>query len=697
MQRSSMLFHFIGAVGLVGLLSGCGSGGGGTTTTTGGTTSGSAAATGTVTGFGSVIVDGKEFDTSEASFTVDGELGSRDDLKLRRLLKLGMTVTVTGSFDGSKWVASTLVQKDAVEGLVQSIAADGSSLVVMGQTVLLDRATLIDNNISGQNILSLLVGKDSVEVNGYIRPTGEIQATFIEKKDTGTVTPEVRGIVSGHDAVAKTFQIGALIVNYAGANFINMPDPNGTPWNGLFVEVKGTDINSFDSVTTTLTASRVDPENQGLANNNIDQFDVQGVVTQTRVDGTADFLVGTTRVRTTTSTQCVGVTCDNIAVNARLSVHGQLANGILTATHVVTNAAPVITSTAILAGTQGLAYSYDVDATDANGDTLTYSLVDTLVAGLPVPVPFGMTIDPATGVISWTPTAQVGPNPVTVQVSDGSLVGTQPFIVTVAAAVTPAAPVFITPKTLPPAFEQTLYTTTVNATDANGDTLTYSLVPTPVAPNLVVPVPVGMTIAPGTGLISWIPSVNGSVFVTVRATDPGGLFASETFTINVNAATAACGVTFGFDDLTRGGFNVTQQGFWTNEGPNVFSTSTSGSAILVQRDLEVEIHNGSPRFIQPELTFLGVTLINRGTTDVTFAVIGYIGIHGVTNFYYTVTIKVGGPSVTVLNSILDNSNRPMNVPIERLEVNGVSLPLPTPDFGVSSLAVGTAGGAPTCP
>jgi hypothetical protein len=692
MQRSSMLFHLLGAASLLGLLSGCGSGGGGTTTTTGGTTSGSAAATGTVTGFGSVFVDGKEFDTSGASFIVDGEPGAKDDLKLKQLLKLGMTVTVTGSFNGNKWVADTLLQKDAVEGPVQSIAADGLSLAVMGQTVLIDSTTLIDKNILGQNILSLLQGQDSVEVNGYIRPNGEIQATFIERKDPGAVTPEVRGFVTGHQPGLNTFQIGALIVNYAGANFSNMPDPTATPWDGLVVEIKGTGPNSFNPVTTTLTASRVEPENQGLATNNIDQFDVQGFVTQTQVGGTDDFLIGTTRVRTTASTEFLGVTLGSITVNAKLSVDGQLANGILTAKHVVANAAPVITSTPILAGTQGVAYSYDVNATDVNGDTLTYSLVDTLVAGLPVPAPFGMTIDPATGVISWTPTAQVGPNPVTVQVSDGSLVATQPFIVTVAAAVAPAAPVFITPITLPPAFVQTPYATTVIATDANGDAITYSL---------VGPAPAGVTIDPATGLISWTAAVGqlGPNVVTVQAQDDSSsnLATSRTFTINVNQATAATGVTFGFDDLTRGGYNVTQPGLWTlgANGKDAFSTA-SGSAIIVRGDLTVIIDSqGRPRFNNPEFMFMGVTLINNGSTDTTFAVIGYTGEDGVTDFYYTVTLKPGDPPFRVENSFLDNLNRPMNVPIERLEVNGISLF--TSNFGVSCLGVGTSGTAPPCP
>ncbi len=101
-------------------------------------------------------------------------------------------------------------------------------------------------------------------------------------------------------------------------------------------------------------------------------------------------------------------------------------------------------------------------------------------------------------------------------------------------------------------------------------------------------------------------------------------------------------------------------------------------------------------FNNPEFMFLGVTLINRGTTDVTFAVAGYNGSHGVTTFYYTVTLRAG-ESVQVRNSSLDNIGRPMNVSIDRLEVNGVSLPLPTPEFGVSCLSVGTSGSAPTCP
>ena len=85
------------------------------------------------------------------------------------------------------------------------------------------------------------------------------------------------------------------------------------------------------------------------------------------------------------------------------------------------NSAPVIESTPITTAKEGVAYTYDVEATDPNGDTLEFSL---LVH------PTGMTINSTTGVISWTPTeAQIGANEVVVEVSDGSKSATQPFTI----------------------------------------------------------------------------------------------------------------------------------------------------------------------------------------------------------------------------------------------------------------------------
>jgi len=87
------------------------------------------------------------------------------------------------------------------------------------------------------------------------------------------------------------------------------------------------------------------------------------------------------------------------------------------------NRAPTITSTAVTGATINLLYTYDVNATDPDGDTLTYSLTTN---------PTGMIINSSTGFITWTPTiAQIGDNDVEVKVSDGKLSDSQVFVIEV--------------------------------------------------------------------------------------------------------------------------------------------------------------------------------------------------------------------------------------------------------------------------
>jgi len=85
------------------------------------------------------------------------------------------------------------------------------------------------------------------------------------------------------------------------------------------------------------------------------------------------------------------------------------------------NYAPIITSIPIETAIMGVKYIYGVEATDPDGDTLTYSLTTN---------PDGMAIDSSTGVISWIPTA-VGAYDITVEASDGELSDSQGFTIIV--------------------------------------------------------------------------------------------------------------------------------------------------------------------------------------------------------------------------------------------------------------------------
>ncbi|WAK00232.1 putative Ig domain-containing protein [Methylobacter sp. YRD-M1] len=181
-----------------------------------------------------------------------------------------------------------------------------------------------------------------------------------------------------------------------------------------------------------------------------------------------------------------------------------------------TNTAPSVTTIANQTATAGQSFSLPVQASDAEGDALTFSLTA---------APAGMSINSASGVIAWTPAnGQEGSHSVTVQVSDGQQSTTTSFNVTVEPApVANTAPVITSTPVTTAALGLT-YSYRVTATDAPGDTLTFSLVSGPA----------GMSINPSTGQITWLVLQRDPQSISVRVTDQGGLSATQNFTITVN-------------------------------------------------------------------------------------------------------------------------------------------------------------------
>jgi len=194
----------------------------------------------------------------------------------------------------------------------------------------------------------------------------------------------------------------------------------------------------------------------------------------------------------------------------------------LTVLNVVTgNNDPIITTTAVTQVYENQAYSYDVDATDVDGDTLTYSLTTS---------PSWLSINSNTGVITGT-APEVSSDTdysVTVQVSDGNGgFATQTYTLTVKNVVTGNNDPIITTTPITQVYENQDYSYNVDATDADGDTLTYSLTQNPL----------GFLIDSTTGLITGTaPSVNQDTAYTVsiEVSDGNGGFATQTYTLTVN-------------------------------------------------------------------------------------------------------------------------------------------------------------------
>ena len=100
-----------------------------------GSVSVSSVSSGTVTKLSSVNVSGTEYDNSNAFYCIDDEPCSTENN-----LKLGMVVLVKGTAQSPSQgtvtrMADTITFEGTVEGVVQSVAPDGSSLVVLGQFV----------------------------------------------------------------------------------------------------------------------------------------------------------------------------------------------------------------------------------------------------------------------------------------------------------------------------------------------------------------------------------------------------------------------------------------------------------------------------------------------------------------------------------------------------------------------------------
>jgi RHS repeat-associated protein len=168
-------------------------------------------------------------------------------------------------------------------------------------------------------------------------------------------------------------------------------------------------------------------------------------------------------------------------------------------------------------------YRSTAQGSDPDHDPLAWSLVGTYPAGL--------VLDPLTGVLAWVPTDdQIGPHDLTVRVEDGQGGwATRTVTITVRGADLPPR---FDPTPPPLATEHQPYTFQVRASDPEGESLTYALVPLP-----GVTYPADLSVS-AVGLLSWAdPTPTGPQRVAVQVQDEAGNVIVQGFTLIVAAAT----------------------------------------------------------------------------------------------------------------------------------------------------------------
>jgi len=255
----------------------CGGGGGGSVA--GGGIGGTGiTASGAITGFGSIKLNGLVFDTTNATRIVDG-VPAADDAALA----VGMVVTVKGtlSTDGVNGTADQIEYDDDVQGPLQGpiVEVDQTkSFSVMGIQVDVDRIATVFANTD----YDLLADGDLVELSGFFDGAGILHASRIEDKGGSQV--EVKGQVNSFGPLGRTFTLdvrnGAVqyTVDYSAITLPALLSP------GEFVEVKGALAN------TTIAATRVERIDEGF-DSNVDKASIEGIVTGFAAGGIGDFQV----------------------------------------------------------------------------------------------------------------------------------------------------------------------------------------------------------------------------------------------------------------------------------------------------------------------------------------------------------------------------------------------------------------------
>jgi hypothetical protein len=309
-------------------LTACGSnstGGGGSSSGIGGT---GATTVGTITGFGSIFVNGVEYELAGAEIEVEEELLTEDDLKL------GMVVRVEGEIDdsGTTGTATRVSHDDEAEGPVTGLSrsADGTALTltVLGTDVSATSGTTVFDGTT----FDALGNDDIVEVDGFFDGAGVLHATRIEYKGSGSkagTEVEVKGTISGFDPSAGTFTLttrtgGSVTVAFDGTT--DMDDLTTGSENGAFVEVEGT-LAAADRID----AREIEVEEAEFGDDE-DEVSLEGLVAD--YNGLDDFTIDGQAVDASGAEFEPASLRDNLADGARIEVEGAIAGGVLIADEV---------------------------------------------------------------------------------------------------------------------------------------------------------------------------------------------------------------------------------------------------------------------------------------------------------------------------------------------------------------------------
>ncbi len=350
-MKFKYLFTCMSLALAAGGLTACGGGGGGTTGTS---TSTSISSVGTITGFGSIYVNGIEFETDGSSYRVDDE-----DMFDDSSLAVGMKVKVEGSVndDGRTGTASRVLYDDDVEGPIDAgsltvIDASTRTFTILGLSIRADATrTVYDDGAS----FDALAEGQKLEISGYFDGS-QIVASRIEKQSDADDEFELKGTVANYDGstVTLTLQNGVSAGPYtvSGTAELDIPaDPVGT-----FVEIKLVDQSG------SLLVIRIETDDDDLLDDEDEDVSIRGILEE---DGSGGFLVNGVSFAVGSSTEYEPESLENnLVAGMEIKVEGDMQDNVLIADEVETEDSDIEIEARVL----------NVASSDAKNGTVTVDL-----------------------------------------------------------------------------------------------------------------------------------------------------------------------------------------------------------------------------------------------------------------------------------------------------------------------------------
>jgi hypothetical protein len=218
-------------------------------------------------------------------------------------------------------VAHAFRLSNEIVGPVTAISQNGSSVDVLGQTVLVTSSTVFDSTITGG--LAGLTAGDVVEVHGIAGSTpGQFTATRIEPK-AGATAYRLRGTVAALNTTLKTFTIGNALISYAGLAAADVPASLANDLTVRVVLQTTPDATSGAWVATRLKTGK--RESTAASDSH-----VEGAITV--FISSTDFQINGLKVDASSAT--LPADTSGIALGAHVEVSGSIVNGVLVATRV---------------------------------------------------------------------------------------------------------------------------------------------------------------------------------------------------------------------------------------------------------------------------------------------------------------------------------------------------------------------------